>query len=121
MIENEDAMIETKKIIIPDGIPVNPDLTSKMLIDIAVNKNSDVWVFHDKPFPELLQWAEYDIDDGRLVFITKGGMINDFGLEIQPLMRKYLRKADTIDIILVYDQKIQDYGRLKLITRNTTH
>lgn len=106
---------------IPAHVPVNADLTSEMLIDVTVNKESDVWVFHDRPFPEVLEWIEYDVDDARLVFVTKGGRINDFGIRIGPLMEKYLQKAEQVDAYLVKDKQIHDYIRVPLVTRRLTH
>lgn len=105
----------------PADSPVNPDLTEEMMIDVAVNRKAEVWAFHNKPFPGVLEWVEYDIDDGRLVFVTKGGKLNDFGITIGPLMRKYLKRARYVDAYLVRDRKIYDFIRVSLVARETVH
>ncbi len=106
---------------IPPHIPLNAPLTSGMLIDVAVNREAEVWVFHNRPFPGVLEWIEYDIDESRLVFITRGGRLNDFGIAIGPQMRKYLQEAQQAYTYLVHDNKIHDFIRVPLLTRQLAH
>ncbi|MCB9990128.1 MAG: hypothetical protein H6867_01955 [Rhodospirillales bacterium] len=120
MAKKEKSMLEGERVI-PENVPLNPDLISEMLIDIAVNKDSDVWVCHDKPFPAVLEWVEYDPEEARLVFITKGGRLNDFGIEIGPVMAKYLVKAREADVYLIADDKIQDYIKVPLVLPASVH
>ncbi len=115
MSETPQTSIFDEETPLPAHIPLNPDLTDAMLVDIAIDKNAQVWVFHNKPLPDILEWIEYDQTDKRLVFVTKGGRLNDFGLTIKPLMHKYLCKAQTADVMLVYDETIHDFIRVPLI------
>ena len=101
--------------------PVKPDLLSQMQIDISVNKSSQVFVFHTKPFPDILEWAEYDAEDRRLVFITKGGFLNDFGMDVSPKVQKYLERAEFIEAFLIDGEKTLDYANVKLFVRKMLH
>lgn len=123
MDKNPKSMLENdrQEKTLSDDIPVNADLTSGMLIDVSVNKNSEVWVFHNKPFPNVLEWIEYDAEESSLVFVTKGGRLNDLGIKIGPLMHKYLHKANEAAAFLVFDNQIHDVARVPIIVRGTLH
>lgn len=102
---------------LPAHIPVNPILTDQMKIDVMVNKEGHIWVCHDRPFKQYVDWIEFDADAGRLIFVTQGGRLNDFGIKIKPLMAKYIKKANTADLLLMKNKKIHDFGRVPLVTR----
>jgi predicted GH43/DUF377 family glycosyl hydrolase len=102
-------------------IPVNPDVITQMKIDVSVNQSSRVFVFHDKPFPKPLEWAEYDAEDARLVFITKGGFLNDFGMDINSEMQKYIENAEYLEAFLIKDNETLDYANVRLFVRKTLH
>jgi len=123
MVKKTKTMLDTmvRKPVLPPDYPVNEDLTSKMLIDVAVNRDSEVWVFHSQPFPGVLEWVEYDIDEARLIFITKGGKLNDFGITIGPVMRKYLQSAQQISAYLIMEKQIHDFIQVPLIARRMMH
>jgi len=104
---------------VADDSPINDDMISQMLIDVVVNDDDRVWVFHDKPFDGILEWAEYDADLARLVFVTKNGKINDLGLQIQPLMQKPLAQAEYIEAYLIQDKVFRDYAKVSLVTRGS--
>jgi len=102
---------------LPAHIPVNPILTDQMKVDVMVNKEGHIWVCHDRPFKEYVDWIEFDADAGRLIFVTQGGRLNDFGIQIKPLMAKYIKKADTADLLLMKNKKLHDFSRVALVTR----
>lgn len=102
---------------LPAHIPVNPILTDQMKVDVMVNKEGHIWVCHDRPFKEYVDWIEFDADAGRLIFVTQGGRLNDFGIQIKPLMAKYIKKADTADLLLMKNKKVHDFSRVALVTR----
>jgi hypothetical protein len=106
---------------LPDDLPVHPALTKTMNVDLIVNKNAQVWLAHDQPFPAPLQWAEYDVDLGRLSIVTNGGVVQDLGIPIHKPMRKYLRQAKLLDTVLVKDKKIHDFGRIPLLVRESVN
>ncbi|MEC8664285.1 MAG: hypothetical protein VXY16_02305, partial [Pseudomonadota bacterium] len=99
---------------LPAHIPVNPILTDQMKVDVMVNKEGHIWVCHDRPFKEYVDWIEFDADAGRLIFVTQGGRLNDFGIQIKPLMAKYIKKADTADLLLMKNKKLHDFSRVAL-------
>lgn len=99
--------------------PVHVPMTDRMNVDLMINRDSRVWLAHDRPFPGILQWVEYDVDAQSLVFVTSDGKTQDLGLTIHPPLRKYLRLATTIDTILYRDKKIQDFYSVPLVVRET--
>ena len=106
---------------VPEHVPVNLSLKKQMKVDVAVDKNSRVWALHSKPFPGPLQWVEFDAEDGSMVFITKDGRLNDLGVRIEPLMKKYIEKAHYIEAFLIKDNKPRDYAKVPLFVRGTLH
>lgn len=112
---------EDRDRVLPEDYPVNEPLAEQKHIDVVAKKGGVVCAFHDKPFSEYLEWVEFDEDDGQLTFVTKGGRLNDLGIEILPLMAKLLSKADHIHAYLMEDGKIRDYAKVQLLIRRTLH
>lgn len=104
---------------LPADLPLHRPMASTMKVDLFINRNAQVLVAHDRPFPGILQWAEYDVDIGNIIFVTNEGRIQDMGMKIQPTMRKYLRMAQKIDTVLVQDGQIRDVWNVPLVVRET--
>lgn len=104
---------------LPADLPIHRPMTARVNVDLLVNKDSEVWLLHDAPFPGIVQWAEYDVDMDSLCFVTEDGKTQDLGLRIQPAMRKYLRQGQKIDAVLIKDKKIHDFTRIPLLVRET--
>lgn len=88
--------VDTKKF---KGLPVDPPLASLMAVDIVVNEKGKVWIMHEQPLARKLMWIEYDMDLGKLTFITKGGIVQDIGMPIKPTISKYLQKSKSISVL----------------------
>lgn len=97
--------------------PVQKPLKSIMKIDFIVNEKGQVWFCYDRPLPDLVQWIEYDLDLGRVTFVFRGGKMADYGEEIEPEVRTYLKKAESAYLVYMKDKKIEDMGVVKLIVR----
>lgn len=97
--------------------PLWPAAAGRMKIDVAVGEDCKVWVVHDKPFPEYLEWIEFDVPSGRMTFITKGGKLQDLGLTIHPPMDSYVAQARDVRTVWVDEKGIRDMGLLTLLVR----
>lgn len=104
---------------IPADSPVRKAMAKTMNADLIINKHSQVLLAHDQPFPGVLQWAEYDVDMGSLVFILDDGRMQDFGVRVEPAMGRYLRQAKMMDTVLVVKDQIHDFFRVPLLVRDT--
>lgn len=101
--------------------PVYPSLMSMMKVDLVISPESDVWMAHDKPLPEVLKWIEYDLDLENLILVSVSGKIQDFGMKVPPAMKKYLRKATHIFAIYQAEDHIKDMSRVPLVVRDALH
>lgn len=104
---------------IPADSPVKKSMAKTMNADLVINKHSQVLLAYDQPFPGVLQWVEYDVDMGNLVFILDDGKMQDFGMKVEAAMSRYLRQAKMIDTMLVMDEQIKDFYRVPLLVRDT--
>ena len=100
-------------------LPVLRPLSSHMGVSLMLNPEGKVWLVHDKPFTDVLMWAEYDIDAASLTLVMKDGRIQELGLKIQPPVRKFLREARQIFTMYMKDEKLQDTYILPLLVRET--
>ena len=106
---------------LPDGsdIPVwRGTATSKMKIDIAVNPEGKVLVLHDQPFPDYLEWVEFDALTGEMTFITAEGKLQDLGMLIHAPMNKHVARAQQVCTIRLHEGEVRDMGLVTLIVRN---
>lgn len=106
---------------LPGDLPVHKPLASTMNVDLMVNEDSKLWVIHDKPFPDILIWAEYDADMASLSLIAKDGKIIDLGMKIHQPLRKYMLSARQLFTMRMQDGKIDDCYVLPLIVRETVY
>lgn len=118
IIDDDDVDVFAKDV--PADLPVHPVLTAKVNADLVVNKKSQVWLAYDQPFSDVVEWAEYDVDRAAITFVMRGGKVQDLGITIHKPMRKYLRLASKIDLMLVRNKKIEDFGRVPLLVRETS-
>lgn len=100
----------------PDS-PVYPPLMSMMKADLVLNPESDVWLIHERPLPEVMKWIEYDIELETLILVGLSGKIQSFGMKVPPAMKKYLRKGQQIHLIRFAGEVIQDMSIVPLVVR----
>jgi hypothetical protein len=100
----------------PDS-PVYPSLMSMMKADLVLNPESDIWLIHDQPLPEVVKWIEYDIELETLILVSVSGKIQGFGQKIPPAMKKYMGKGRMIHLIYFDMDLIQDMSIVPLIVR----
>lgn len=116
-----DVFDEFGQVKIDDESPVYPSLMSMMKVDLVISPESDVWMAHDQPLPEVLKWIEYDLDLESLTLVALSGKIQDFGMKVPPAMKKYLRKATHIYAIHQAEDHIKDMSRVPLLVRDALH
>lgn len=73
-------------------------------LEIALNEDGRIIVFHDKPFNRELSWYEYDVGQSRLDFILDSGDIRNAGMRIAPQIAKYMQNTYQILTILMDDK-----------------
>lgn len=99
-------------------LPVWPKAVDAMKIEVAVNAECQVWVLYDRPFPDFLDWIEFDVPTGAMTFITAGGKLQDLGITIHSPMKEFVAEArDVYTICLQGKKHIRDAGLVRLIVR----
>lgn len=95
--------------------PVWPSTAaSAMKIEVVVNEDGMVWVLHDAPFPDYLEWIEFDSDIGLMTFVTAGGKIQGLGLTVHQPMRDYVAMADEVCMIMLREKEVRDMALVPL-------
>ncbi len=94
-----------------------PALAASMNVNLVVNEHGQIWILHDKQFPCVLNWVEYDADEGKLVLVSHDGMMIDLGMTVQRAMRNRMMGATHISTMLVGETSIEDFYILPLIIR----
>ncbi len=69
------------------------DENNPLDIEIGVNNEGRVVVFHDKRFKKELSWFEYEISSSKLDFILDDGQIRDAGMKIAPQISKHMQNS----------------------------
>lgn len=82
-----------------DEMPVLSDATKFMKLDLAVSDIGEVYVFHDRPMPERINWVEYDQELLRLYFISEKGRIQGLGMSVKKRLHDVIHNAKRIYII----------------------
>lgn len=100
----------------PAAMPY-PSLVESMNVNLVVNDTGKIFILHDKKFPCVMNWVEYDTDSGQLALVAHDGTMIDFGMIIQSPIRKRMMNATDISTLLVGDNRIDDFYIMPLIIR----
>jgi threonyl-tRNA synthetase len=84
---------------------IHPDL--KIKVELYVNDRAEAIVFYDRPFNKQLSWLEYDLDDDRMDFVMEDGDIRNFGIPIDPKLKKYLQNSHQVLMVKTDDKSGQ--------------
>lgn len=97
--------------------PVLPSINDTMKFDLIINDKKKSMLIVDQPFPEILYWAEYDLDTDEMFFVTVRGKIQPLGKIVQTVFRPFLSQATFITAVRMKDDKLADNQRIPLIVR----
>ncbi len=87
-----------------------PALFAPEELDIVVNEEKgEVWIFHGKPLPAIIENIEYDHKGKTITFITEDGRKFDLGVKIQWLVRATINKAEHIFVMHTKDREPQGW------------
>lgn len=75
---------------------VNMDHSIPLQIEISIEEDGRVILFHNKPFKYQLSWFEFDTSSSKLEFIIEDGKTRDFGMPLKPAVTKYMHNAHQI-------------------------
>jgi len=100
-------------------MPETGSLASYMHVELVVNDQSEVWLLHDRPFPAILQWADYDQESGSLEIVTHDGVTRELGMVLPDKVRKLLLKAGKLYVIYMKNKQMQDFGIIPIMVRKT--
>lgn len=98
-----------------EELPILPDMSASMDLDLAIDDNGEVYVFHTKPFPEPIGWAEYNAATSRLSFVSEEGRIQESGLEVYPHMGEKVLQASRLFAIYVENGQVKHIIEAALI------
>lgn len=73
-------------------------------LNLAVNNEARIVVFHNKPFRMKLSWLEFDLNRNKLDFIMNDGSVRNFGIPVPPDMSRYMQNAFQVLMVLM-DEK----------------
>ena len=116
--ERNKAEIEAE-IAKAEALGMRPPLATQMQVELVVNDSSNIWVLHDKPFPAILQWAEYDRDENNLIFVTDDGLMQDLGMVIPEAVADVILECDQLCAMYMNDGKVSDMGMIPIMVRDS--
>lgn len=103
-----------------DVCPVIPDADSLMELVLAVCDRGKIYVFHNQRFLEQISWAEFDLEQSRIFFVTELGRIQGLGIDIEEVMqRTILEISPEINLVLMENKIEKELLTVPLVIRNT--
>ncbi|MFA7277292.1 MAG: hypothetical protein WC043_10885 [Pseudobdellovibrionaceae bacterium] len=79
--------------------PVLPTLASQCECELVVKDNGAAMLLYTRELPELIEWAEYDVDLSMLTLVTWSGRVMGLGMKVHAPFRKYLKMASEIALV----------------------
>ena len=93
-------------------------LATMMRIELIVNDQSGVILLHDKPFPGILHWMEYDSDLNVVTLVLRDGRSIDLGMKIHPDIGECLKDTKLLYTVLTSGKDIQDMFLVPVVIRD---
>lgn len=75
-----------------------------LYVEVSLNEDGRVVVFHDKPFRTEVSWFEYDLGTSKLDFVMDGGEIRNIGMALHPTIAKHMHNTHQILTVLMDDK-----------------
>lgn len=93
----------------PDRSPVGTlidfvtgvDANNRLNIEVTVNDQGKVVIFHNRPFKKEVSWFEFDLSNSKLDFIMDDGDIRGAGMPLAEGMAKYMHNTHQILMVLI--------------------
>lgn len=70
-------------------------------VEVAINDDGRVILFHNKVFKSDLSWLEFDLQTSKLDFILDGGDMRDFGLPLDKSVSKHMHNTHQVLTVLL--------------------
>lgn len=80
---------------------VGVDDKNHLDIEVAVNEQGKVVVFHNRAFKNEISWFEFDLETNKLDFVLDDGDIRDAGLPLGKDVSKYMQNSYQILTVLL--------------------
>lgn len=98
--------------------PVYPALNRNMDVSLIVNERSEVWLIHTKRLPDILMWAEYDIELRTLTLVFQDGKQQDIGFRVHDDICPLMMKSRQLFLMHLQGDQIVDSGIMPLLVRD---
>lgn len=69
-------------------------------MNLAINDQANVLVFHTKQFRKKLSWLEFDLNTNKLDFVLNDGDVRNFGILVDPALKKYMQNSFQVLMVL---------------------
>lgn len=73
-------------------------------IDIVVQNDAKVVIFHNREFIKPISWYEFDLTTLNLLFVMEDGESRDAGVQMTPQIAKNMQNSHQILTILMDDE-----------------
>ncbi len=73
-------------------------------VEVAINEDGRVILFHNKVFKNDLSWLEFDLGTNKLDFVLDSGQTRDFGMPLHRSVSKHMHNTHQVLAILLDDQ-----------------
>ena len=90
-------------------------LADIMTVNLLVNDKSEIMLLHDKQFPILLKYAEFDPERCILNFIDHRGRSVELGIPIPPVLSNQIVQNSDMKTVLLKNNEIADFYFIPLI------
>ena len=74
---------------------------SPFKVEVAINEDGRVILFHNKVFKNDLSWLEFDLGTSKLDFILDGGHVRDFGMPLDRSVSKHMHNTHQVLTVLL--------------------
>lgn len=80
------------------------DKDTTVEVEVVVQNDGKVVVFHNKPFTVSIAWFEFDLSTNNLEFVMDGGEVRNIGLPLHEKLAKNMQNSHQILTILMDDE-----------------
>tara|TARA_B100001989_G_C24535243_1_gene463938 strand:+ start:717 stop:1055 length:339 start_codon:yes stop_codon:yes gene_type:complete len=97
--------------------PVLDNLGKISKMTLAVSETGQVYIFHEKPFPEPINWVEFDPEIAQMHLVSQNGRLQDLGIKVEPELNEQIKSCQKIYVVRIENGKEQEIFEMPLLIR----
>lgn len=95
--------------------PVLPVMLEHMDVDLGVTQDGRFFIFHEKPYPEEIDYVIYNTESSKFCLVSINGRMQDVGMKMHEKLKKKMEYVEQVYLVHVEADKAKAIVEVQLV------